>query len=231
VNVLVIGAHPDDEVIGVGGTIAKHIQNGDKVSIVLFSVGHKPIQPKLKEQAYESLKIFGIKKENLFWLGCKSGQFDLESKLEVNSKLADIIVKIEPKIVYTHFYGDTHQDHRFVFDSTMVACRPHQIRGIKTKRSWEGVEKILCYEIPSSTNWSGRLNESFNPTEFNIITERHLKNKIDAYNCYKDEVRSGNHPRSIESLKTVAKYRGNSIGGKLCETFVIIRNIRYEHKK
>lgn len=230
-NVLVIGAHPDDEVLGVGGTISKHIRNGDEVFIVLFSVGHKPIQPKLKEQAYKSLKIFNIKKENLFWLGCKSGQFDLEPKLKINSKLAEIIVKVKPKIVYTHFYGDTHQDHRFVFDSTMVACRPHQIRGTKTKESWEGVEKILCYEIPSSTNWSGRLTENFNPTEFNMITEKDLERKIDGYNCYKDEVRPGNHPRSVKSLKTIATYRGNSIGGKLCEAFVIIRNVINEYKK
>ena len=69
------------------------------------------------------------------------------------------------------------------------------------------------------------MNENFNPTEFNIITEQDLNNKIDAYNSYKNEVRPGNHPRSVESLKTVAKYRGNSIGRKLCETFVIIRNI------
>ena len=229
-NILVIGAHPDDEVLGAGATIVKHIQNGDNVFIVLFSVGHKPIQPKLKEQAYRSLKIFGINKNNLFWLGCKSGQFDLGSKLETNSKLAKIIGKIKPRIVYTHFYGDTHQDHRFVFDSTMVACRPlHQIRGIKSKESWEGVEKILCYEVPSSTNWSGRLNENFNPTEFNEISEEDLEKKINAYNCYKNEVRLGNHPRSVESLKTVAKYRGNSIGVDLCEVFVIIRNIIHEY--
>jgi N-acetylglucosamine malate deacetylase 1 len=228
-NILVIGAHPDDEVLGVGGTISKHIKNRDNVFIVLFSVGHKPIQPNLKEQAYKSIKIFGIDREKLFWMGCKSGQFDLESKLKINSKLAEIITKIKPEIVYTHFFGDTHQDHRFVFDSTMVACRPHEIRGIKTKQDWKGVQKILCYEVPSSTNWSGRLNENFNPTEFNIISEEDLKNKIDAYNCYKNEVRPGNHPRSIESLKTVAKYRGNSIGTDLAEAFVIIRNIIREY--
>jgi len=65
-NILVIGAHPDDEVIGAGGIISRHIENGDKVFIVLFSVGHKPIQPKLKEQAYKALKIFGINRNNLF---------------------------------------------------------------------------------------------------------------------------------------------------------------------
>ena len=119
-NVLVIGAHPDDETIGVGGTIIKHLQNGDKVHIILFSVGHKPIQPKLKEQAYEALKVFGINKNNLNCLNCKSGQFELDSKLKVNSKLSKLVSKIKPKIVYTHFYGDNHQDHRFVFDSTMV---------------------------------------------------------------------------------------------------------------
>ena len=229
-NVLVIGAYPDDEVIGAGGTIARHIKKGDNVFIILFSEGHKPIQPKLKEQAYKSLKVLGINKNNLFWLGCKSGQFDLEPKLKTNAKLAEIIGKIKPKVVYTHFYGDTHQDHRFVFDATMVACRPsHKIRGIKSVQKWLGVEKILCYEIPSSTNWSGRLNESFNPTEFIEISEQNLRKKIQAYNCYKDEVRPGNHPRSLESLKTNAKFRGNSIGVDLSEAFVMIRNINHEY--
>jgi len=229
-NVLVIGAHPDDETIGVGGTITKHLQNGDKVHIILFSVGHKPIQPKLKEQAYEALKVFGINKNNLNWLNCKSGQFELDSKLKVNSKLAKLVSKIKPKIVYTHFYGDTHQDHRFVFDSTMVVCRPsHQIRGTKTKNTWAGVEKILCYEVPGTTNWSGRLNESFNPTEYNVISDKHLQKKIQAYSCYKDEVRPGNHPRSINSLKTVARFRGNSVSVDFAEAFVLIRNIMHEY--
>jgi LmbE family N-acetylglucosaminyl deacetylase len=229
-NILVIGAHPDDEVLGAGGTIDKHIQNGDNVFIVLFSVGHKPIQPKLKEQAYKMLKVFGIKKNNLFWLGCKSGQFDLEPKLKINAKLAKIIGKIKPTIVYTHFYGDTHQDHRFVFDSTTVACRPsHLIRGININKIWRGVEKILCYEVPSSTHWSGRLSDSFHPTEFNVISESNLEKKIRAYSCYKNEVTPGNHPRSVESLKSIAKFRGNSIGTDLCESFVVIRNIIYEH--
>lgn len=227
-NVLVIGAHPDDESIGAGATIDKHIKNGDNVFVILFSVGHIPIQPKLKEQAYKAMKVFGIKKKNLFWLGCKSGEFELESRIKTNSKLTKIISEIKPRIVYTHFYGDTHQDHRFVFNSTMVACRPsHHARGTNSKK-WKGVEKILCYEIPSSTNWSGRLNEIFNPTEFNVISEKNLQKKIDAYDCYKNEVRPGNHPRSIESLKTIAKYRGNSVGVDLAESFVVIRDIKYD---
>ena len=72
-NVLVIGAHPDDESIGVGGSIAKHVEKGDSVYIVLFSIGHKPIQPKLKTQAYDMLKVFGISKKNLLnflYLNC-----------------------------------------------------------------------------------------------------------------------------------------------------------------
>ena len=225
-NVLVIGAHPDDEAIGAGGSIAKHIENGDNVYIVLFSVGHTPIQPKLKQQAYDMLKVFGIKKNNLFWLNCKSGNFDLEDKIKVNSKLTEIVTKTKPTVVYTHFYADTHLDHIFVFNSTMVACRPtHIARGIKDKPIWAGVQKILCYEIPSSTNWSGKLSQPFNPTEFNIITKKHLKKKSDAYACYKDEVRPGNHPRSIDSIKSLAEYRGNSVGAEFAEAHVLIRNI------
>ena len=183
-NVLVIGAHPDDESIGPGGTIAKHVEKGDNVSIVLFSVGHVPIQPKLKSQAYDMLKVFGIDKKNLFWLNCRSGNFNLENQLKVNAKLTDIISKVKPKIVYTHYYGDTHQDHIFVFHSTMVACRPiHFPRGIKEKDLWTGVEKILCYEIHSSSNWSGRLDTPFDPTEYNIVSEKNLQSKLDAYAC------------------------------------------------
>ena len=112
----------------------------------------------------------------------------------------------------------------------MVVCRPsHQIRGIKIKNAWSGVEKILCYEVPGTTNWSGRLNESFNPTEYNVISEKHLQKKIQAYNCYRDEVRPDNHPRSINSLKTVARFRGNSVSVGFAESFVLIRNIMHEY--
>jgi len=96
-NILVIGAHPDDESIGAGGAIAKHIENGDTVFIVLFSVGHTPIQPKLKDQTYDMLNVFGIKKKNLFWLNCKSGNFDLEDKIKINSKLTEIINDINQR--------------------------------------------------------------------------------------------------------------------------------------
>ena len=228
-NVLVIGAHPDDESIGAGGTIAKHIEKGDSVFIVLFSVGHKPIQPKLKTQAYDMLNVFGINKKNLFWLNCKSGNFALEDQLKVNSKLTDIIFKIKPKIVYTHYYGDTHQDHIFVFHSTMVACRPiHFPRGSNVKSYWTGVEKILCYEIQSSTNWSGRLDKPFDPIEYNIISKKNLQSKLDAYACYKKELRPGHHPRSLDSLITLAKFRGNSVGNHYAEAFTVIRHICYD---
>jgi len=226
-NVLVIGAHPDDETIGAGSTIAKHIEKGDSVFIALFSVGHKPIQPKLKTQAYDMLNVFGINKKNLFWLNCKSGNFGSENVLKINSKLTEIISKIKPKIVYTHFYGDTHQDHIFVFHSTMVACRPiHLVRGLNdNKLNWVGVEKILCYEIQSSTNWSGRLDKPFDATEHRIISEKNLKTKLNAYACYKKELRTGYHPRSLDSLVTLAKFRGNSVGHEFAEAFMIIRNI------
>jgi len=225
-NVLVIGAHPDDECIGAGGTIAKHIEKGDSVFIVLFSAGLD--KPKLKTQANDMLKVFGINKKNLFWLNCESGNFAKEDQLKINSKLTDIIYKVKPKIVYTHYYGDSHQDHIFVFQSTMVACRPNHIpRGRNDKSVWAGVEKILCYEIQSSTNWSGRLDKPFDPIEYNIISEKNIQIKLNAYACYKDEVRPDRHPRSLDSLVILAKYRGNSVGNHYAEAFIIVRHIRY----
>lgn len=224
-NILVIAAHPDDETLGVGATIDKHIKNGDNVSIIIFSEGHTPIQPNLKKYAHESLLSYGIPRKNVFWLGCKSGEFELESKIPLNTKLTNIVLEINPDIVYTQFYGDTHQDHRVVFDSTMVACRPsHQDRGTNIVDNKKNI-KILCYEIPSSTHWSGRLDNPFNPTEFQIVTQENLENKIKAYSFYKGEVRSDNNPRSIESIYTLAKFRGNSVGEKFAEAFIVIRNV------
>ncbi|RZD42054.1 MAG: hypothetical protein CXT78_10035 [Thaumarchaeota archaeon] len=226
-NVLVIGAHPDDECIGTGGTISKHLEKGDSVFIALFSAGLDKL--KLKSQSNDMLKIFGINRKNLFWLNCESGNFAKEDQLKINSKLTDIISKVKPKIVYTHYYGDAHQDHTYVFKSTMVACRPNHIpRGTNDKSVWTGVEKILCYEIQSSTNWSGRLDKSFDPTEYNIISEKNLENKLDAYACYKDEVRSDRHPRSLESLVIMAKFRGNSVGNYFAEAFMVVRHIRHD---
>lgn len=226
INVLVAAAHPDDETISVGATIDKHVKNGDNVFVIIFSEGHTPIQPNLKKYTHKALTVYGIQRKNLHWLGCKSGKFDLENKIKINTELTNIISRIKPDIVYTHFYGDTHQDHRVVFDCTMVACRPaHQARGVSEMGNWSGPSKILCYEVPSSTHWSGRLHNAFIPTEFNIIKKENVNNKIKAYKCYKSEIRNGSNPRSTESIITLAKFRGNTIGKAFAEAFVVIRNI------
>ena len=87
------------------------------------------------------------------------------------------------------------------------------------------LEKILCYEIQSSTNWSGRLDKPFDATEHRIISEKNLKAKLDAYACYEKELRPGFHPRSLDSLVTLAKFRGNSVGHEFAEAFMVIRHI------
>ena len=204
-NVLVIGAHPDDETIGVGGTIIKHLQNGDKVHIILFSVGHKPIQPKLKEQAYEALKVFGINKNNLNWLNCKSGQFELDSKLKVNSKLAKLVSKIKPKIVYTTPSNDISKDHLTIHECTLVATRPHT----------NNVKQVLSYEVP------GPVKTTFTPNVYENISKE-FPYKINAFKKYKSEIEKFPHYRSIEALEMLSKKRGIEAGFSKAEAFQLI---------
>jgi LmbE family N-acetylglucosaminyl deacetylase len=220
-NVLVLAAHPDDETIGCGGTISKHIRNGDKVSLILFSEGHKPIQPNLKEYNKNATEILGIEWSDIYWLGLPSGTFDTQNKLEVNMRVTTILNKVKPDYVYTHYYEDIHQDHRFVYDSTMVACRPQIARGVDEE--WHGVKKILCYEVPSSTNL---YISQFSANHYEILDKIDIDNKLNAFVCYKGEVRKGFNARSLDSLKTWMKYRGSQISHEFAESFQLQRSIR-----
>jgi hypothetical protein len=87
------------------------------------------------------------------------------------------------------------------------------------------VETILCYEVPTSTEWSGRLSSAFQPTAFEIVSAENLRTKVTAFECYKGEIGEGTSPRSIEAIITRAKYRGNSVGRDLAESFVVVRTL------
>jgi LmbE family N-acetylglucosaminyl deacetylase len=215
-KILVICAHPDDETLGLGGTIVKHSQNGDQVFVVIFADGEsarnnsKKNIVMRKNQAKKVASILGIKK--IKFLDYRDQILDTISSLVLAKKLEKIIKEWNPDTIYTHFWGDVNQDHKKIFDITLIAARP-------TPNS--NIQRLICYETPSSTEWG---NESFKPNLFVEITP-FLKKKIDAVEVYKNEIHEYPHPRSEKSIVTRSNFWGSSVGVMNAEAFIVLRDI------
>lgn len=221
-SVLVIAAHPDDETIGMGGTIAKHVQEGDDVYVCILSEGvtsrHKEIE-RQKECALAATRILGVK-ETIF-LDFPDQRLDGVPLLSIIQPLEACIERVRPHIVYTLHRGDANQDHQVAYRATLVATRPVGNSSIK---------KVLCYEAPSSTEWGSPFGESaFIPNVF-VDIESTIETKIGAMKEYSktfvSEIRDFPHPRSIEGIVVLAKLRGSQVGLRYAEAFVLIREIR-----
>jgi len=223
-NVLVIAAHPDDEVLGCGGTIAKHIKNKDIVNCLIMAEGitSRDIKDKEKKRGLEDLreaifkahKVLGtttIQLENL-----PDNQMDLKSRLVIVKIIEKYLNKYKPEIVYTHFDGDLNIDHQITSQAVITACRPL----ITT------VKSILFFEVPSSTEWQCSQNKSgFNPNWFEDINAT-LSLKMEALKYYNSELRSWPHPRSLEGVEHLARWRGCAAGLEAAEAFVLGRFIK-----
>ena len=215
-RILILGAHPDDETLGMGGTIAKKCKNGDLVYVLIFADGEtarKNIRTnvsKRKKQAKEAAKILGIKE--IEFLNYKDQKLDTISLIELAQHIEKAIEKWKPNIIYTHFYGDVNQDHRSVFNATMIASRPMP----KSK-----ILELLCYETPSSSEWG---IQKFEPNTFEDIN-KFIEIKQEAFKKYKGENEIFPHPRSLKAIMTTSEKWGLSIGLKNAEAFIKIREI------
>ena len=217
-KVLVIAPHMDDEVLGCGGTIARHIENGDDLSVCFVAnriYNHKFDKAKNdieKQHAESAKKILGYK-DSIF--------FDMsDERLDVCVQdiiipLEDYIFKIKPDIVYCPFRGDNNQDHRAVFDAVRISVRPSATTFIK---------KLLMYEVPSSTEQSPPLQENAFLPNYYVNIKQYIDKKIEAYRCYDTEKRHHPHPRSEEAIKILAQKRGIEIGFNYAEAFVLLRD-------
>jgi len=220
-KVLVIAAHPDDELLGLGGTIAKHVSHGDEVHVLMMTEGSSTQyhnQPEKIEQKKREImrvkSILGIKE--IHFVDLPDMKLDTLPHVEVNAPITNIIDKLEPEIVYTHFYGDVNKDHRTIFESTMVATRPTGNTSVK---------RVLCYNTPSSTEWNVQTSgTTFMPNVYVDITD-YLEDKLSAFEQYESEIRDYPHPRSIEAVKIHARYWGTHIGVKAAEPFMLVREI------
>ena len=224
-KILVVAAHPDDEILGCGGTMALHYQRGDEVYVLILGEGvtsrdekrdrerrEKDIED-LKHQVETANKIVGTKKTFLF--DFPDNRFDSVPLLDIIKVVEKVKRDIEPDVVYTHHRGDLNIDHRITLNAVMTACRP--LKG-------ESVKEIYSFEVPSSTEWSFGIHEYFIPNRFVDITDT-LEKKINALRAYSGEVREFPHPRSEAAIEALASVRGISVGLDCAETFEVIRQV------
>jgi LmbE family N-acetylglucosaminyl deacetylase len=226
-KVLVIAAHPDDEILGCGGSIIEHIKRKDKVGIIIAAEGitSRDTIRNIKKRKNEIQKLHSVsnkvaknlKVNFIEFLGLPDNRLDSVDLLDLVKKIEKIIIKFKPKVIYTHHGGDLNIDHRLINNATITACRPYP---------GQTVEKILTFEIPSSTNWADAQKElAFTPNYYQEITKS-LKNKIKLLSMYKDEMRKWPHARSIKAVESLAYYRGATIGVKSAEAFQVVRHIK-----
>lgn len=213
-NILIIAPHPDDEVLGCGGTIAKYKGKNDKIYLCIVTKAYTPdwSEEFLKNRPNEiakSNKILGI--HRTFFLDYPTVKLDTIPQKELNDSISKIIHTVKPQIVYIPFKGDLNKDHQIVCETSLVALRPHDHK----------VQKILSYEILSNTEWGG-MPESFVPTVYVDITDT-FTIKIEAMKAYKSELRTFPHPRSLQGIEILARKRGSEAGVKYAEAYKLIR--------
>ena len=224
-RVLAVVAHPDDEILGVGGTLAKHVQNNDKVYSVILGEGMTSreenrediSQSEIEELHHDTLKageIIGFK--DIYFANFPDNRFDSVNLLEIIKEVEKYIDQIKPEIIYTHYHGDLNIDHQKTSEAVITACRPVGDYNVK---------EIYAFETPSSTEWNFTSDSnSFNPSLF-VDIEETIDKKLAAMESYQSEIRDYPHPRSIKALKTIAARWGTVVGKNYVEVFELIRKV------
>ena len=220
-TVLLIAAHADDEALGCGGTVARHVEEGDVVHLVLMADGVHSRKEASKEDLTQRIaaskraqSILGVSSARS--LDLPDNKMDSVPLLEIVQRLEPIIDEIQPSVIYTHHHGDLNIDHRLTHAAVMTACRPLPDLSVR---------EIYGFEVLSSTEWAIQKTSPFLPDYFVDITQ-HLRIKLDALDAYAEEMRQSPHSRSITHAEVLAHHRGYSIGVDAAEAFEVYRIIR-----
>lgn len=224
-KILFIVAHPDDEVIGCGGTIAYHVKKKDDVKVISFTNGTGSRNKKDKlinsKNSYIRKKSYLLASKilNFKWianLNYPDNELDTVSKLSLVKEIEKITLKFDPDIVYTHHTSDLNIDHQTIATATLIAFRPT----IKKKHT-----EIRFFEIPSSTDYTSfKIDPIFKPNLY-IDISKFWRKKYSALLAYKQEMMKYPNSRSLKGIKNLAEYRGNSVGLKLAEAYEVVRKV------
>ena len=221
-KILVIAAHPDDELLGLGGTIRRLANEGKEIHAVIMAEGitsrsdkrddaDKSQLEELKKDAEQAAKVVGY--DSIEFCGMPDNRMDEVDLLDIIKVITRFIEKYHPDTVFTHHHGDLNIDHRRTCEAVLTACRP--TGGCPVKR-------IYAFETPSSTEWNYTYGEPFTPNVFFDVTET-LESKVEGMACYRSESTVFPHPRSGEALRSLGKYRGSNIGVPMAEAFMLLR--------
>lgn len=219
-RVLVFAPHPDDEVLGVGGTMAKRAAKGDDVYVCVVTKGTEPLWKeapvlRIQQQCREADKSLGA--VNTQFLDFPAVMLETVPRYELNGKISEVIQEIKPDEVYIPHRGDMQLDHKMIVDACMVALRPKYKHVVK---------RIYAYETLSETGWDvpNTVNE-FIPTVYEDISTT-LEFKLEALKMFPSQVGEFPDPRSVEAIESLAKYRGATVGCKAAEAFYLIREFK-----
>ena len=228
-NVLVVAAHPDDEYLGCGGTLLRHVKNGDRVHILILAEGltsrdqHRDLDRRrgelhaLHESSQMAADLLGA--ESLKICAFPDNRMDGVDLLDVVKCVEEQIELLGPNIIYTHHAGDVNIDHLITHKAVVTAAR-----SLPASR----VDRLIFFETVSSTEWQmPYTKDAFLPNWFVQIDE-FIDKKIALLRCYAGEMKEYPHPRSYEGIEHLARYRGQTIGVKYAEAFSLGRNILRE---
>ena len=222
-NILVIAAHPDDEILGCGGTIARFSKQGSKINILILAEGITS-RDKIRNRSKRQKQIENLRKQgklaskdvgakSITYLDYPDNQMDTVPLLNIIKDIEKFILKFKPDTIFTHFDNDMNIDHTIANKATLTAARSKP--GTKIK-------KIYAFEIMSSTYYNPSAN--FIPN-YHINIDKFLKIKLRALKRYKNEIEKFPHPRSLEAVSALAIFRGSNVGLRCAESFKLLREI------
>ena len=218
-NILVVAPHPDDEVLGCGGTIAKYADNGDDVYVAIVTKGEEPLFKveqvvDVRNECLKADKFLGVK-ETIF-MDFPASMIENVPRYKFNEAFIQLIQRIRPDIVYIPHRGDMQLDHKMVVDAAMVALRPkyHHV-----------VKKIYAYETLSETGWDiPNVTNEFIPNAYNDIS-KFMHKKIEAMQMFKTQLSAYPAARSSRAVEALAMYRGATVNMNAAEAFYIVREL------
>lgn len=217
--VLVVAPHPDDEVLGAGGTIARLAAEGHAVHVAVVTTGRAPRfdadgVARVRAEAADAHAVLGVTQTH--WLDFPAAELAEHPHSGLNAGLGNLVRELAPALVLAPHPGDIHLDHQLTFLSTLVASRPHQSDYPAT---------IAAYETLSETNWNApHLTPAFLPNLFVDITDT-LERKLEAFRRFASQVRPPPHERSVETLRALATLRGATVHRAAAEAFYIVRAV------
>ncbi|AFU68477.1 bacillithiol biosynthesis deacetylase BshB1 [Psychroflexus torquis ATCC 700755] len=217
---LIIAPHPDDEVLGAGGVIKKFSKEGHEVYVLVITRGtpkyysDEKIQ-NVRNEALEAHKILGVRQT--VFLDFHAPELDMTSNAEISKAISEYISKWKITDLFIPHRGDIHNDHRKVFEASLVAARPVGNFTVKA---------IYAYETLSETEWAAPFSDdAFIPNHFVNISET-MSYKFEAMQCFKSQIRDFPSTRSLETIESLAKFRGSTVGFNRAEAFMTIRTIK-----